>query len=293
MEGNCMATKKAASAKKSKPTAAKKQTTTKVTTVTAASAAPKKPSERLSSKVASVQNKSLISTALIAEFIGTFILAAVALSIQGNAFFMGFALVAIILSFGALSGAHVNPLITIGAWVTRKVSGKRALGYVAAQVLGGMLALVVMTSYANIGGAPDAEAAMMGGQQTLFAVTPISGETDGVWHLFFAELIGAAIFAFAFAAALRMKNEDQLPKALTVGLGLFVALVIAGGAAVFAQAYTVLNPALAVSLQAIEWPVKDIFSILVYIVSPILGGSLGFFLYDLLRGKQVVLEEKL
>ena len=286
-----MATKKAASAKKSKSTTAKKQTTTKVTTVKAAAATPKSSvASSTKSKTLTMQNKSLITTALIAEFIGTFILAAVALSLQGNAFFMGFALVGIVLAIGALSGAHVNPLVTVGAWVTRKISGKRALGYVAAQVLGGMLALVVMTSYANLAGEPDPQAAMMGTQQALFQVTQVNQDTQGIWHLFFAEMIGAIVFAFAFSAALRARH-DKTARALTIGLGFFIALALAGGAAMFAQAYAIINPALALSLQAIEWPVKDIFAILVYIVSPILGGAIGFFLYDLLRGQDTSPED--
>ena len=279
-----MATKKAASAKKSKPTAAKKQTTTKVTTVKAAATTTKS-----SAKTVASSKGQLMTTALVAEFIGTFVLAAVALSIQGNAFFMGFALVAIVLMIGALSGAHVNPITTVGAWVTRKISGKRALGYVVAQALGAMLALVVMTSYANLAQV-DEQAMMMGGQQALFTVTPVTGETESVWYIFFAEMIGAVLFAFAVSAALRMK-KDRAAQAMTVGLGFFVALAIAGGAAVFAQAHAIVNPALALSLQAVEFPVHDIFSIVVYIVAPILGGALGFFLYDLLRGPETSVEE--
>lgn len=270
-----MATKKAASTKKPKTATAKKQTTT-VTTVKAASTTTKRPASNRS-KLASP-----LLGSLVAEFIGTFMLAAIAIAVSGNSLFVGFALVAIVLTIGAMSGAHVNPLITIGAWVTRKISSKRAAGYVVAQVLGAMLALVVMTAYAGLVDTPDPQAAMLGAQQGLFEVAPIHGDNKAVWYVFFAELMGAAIFAFAVSSAMREK-KDRTAQALTVGLGLFAALTIAGAAAALAQAHTVLNPALALSLQAIEWPIKDMFSILVYIISPILGGAIGFFLYDTLN----------
>lgn len=279
-----MATKKATSAKKPK-------TATKVTTVKATSAQPKSTVKSSTKKQSSSRSQSPLTAALVAEFIGTFILAAVALAAQGNPLMLGFSLIAIVLTIGVVSGAHVNPLITAGAWVTRKIGGKRALGYIAAQVLGAMLALVVMTSYANLMGTPDPQALMMGGQQTLTEVKPVTGDKKGVWHLFFAEMIGAVIFALAVSSAIR-ERSNRAAQALTVGFGLLTALTIAGGAAMFAESQSILNPALAFSLQAIEYPIKDIFSILVYIISPILGGAIGFFLYDLLRTQESVNDEE-
>lgn len=284
-----MATKKAASAKKSKATATKKQNTTKVTTVKAPKATTPKvaPSRTSSRKVDLLSGRPSLLGAYIAEFIGTFILAVTALVVQGNALLVGFVLIAIVLTIGVISGSHVNPLITVGAWVTRKISGKRALGYIAAQALGAMLALVVMSAFSNAAPKPDdSQQAMMLGQQTaqLFQVAPITQDTKGVWYIFFAEMLGAGIFGFAVANAIRERRERSA-QAFTVGLGLFAALTVAGGAAAFANASAIVNPALALSMQAIEWPIKDMWGILVYIVAPIIGGALGFFLLDIVRGE--------
>lgn len=284
-----MATKKAASTKKSRTTT-KKQPTTKVTTVKAdAASTPKtvRTAATTTRKRAIMQGKSPLLGAYIAEFIGTFVLATTALIVQGTALLVGFVLVALVLIIGAVSGSHVNPLITIGAWVTRKISGKRALGYVGAQVLGAMLALVAMSAFSGAAPKPDdAQQSMMMMQQApqLFQVESITSETKGVWYVFFAEVLGATIFGFAVSSAMR-ERRDRAAQAFTVGLGLFAALTVAGGAATFASLSAILNPALALSMQAIEWPIKDIWSILVYIIAPILGGVVGFFLYDVIRGQ--------
>lgn len=295
-----MATKKATSAKKSRTTTTKKPVT-KVTTVTADPTTPVRPTK--AAKAAAVttkgrailQGRSPLLGAYIGEFIGTFILATAALIVSGNALLVGFVLVALVLVIGAVSGSHVNPLITVGAWVTRKISGKRALGYIGAQVLGAMLALVVMTAFSSAAPTPDAaEQNMMMMQQTpqLFQIEPVTGETKGLWYVFFAELLGAAIFGFVVSSAMRERRE-RAAQAFTVGLGLFAALTVAGGAASFATLQVVVNPALALSMQALAWPVQDIWSILVYIVAPILGGVAGFFLYDLVRSQNVASDDTL
>jgi aquaporin Z len=295
-----MATKKAASAKKSRTTP-KKQATTKVTTVKADTATTAK--STTAAKTATVttkgrailQGRSPLLGAFIGEFVGTFILATVALIVSGNALLVGFALVALVLVIGAVSGSHVNPLITVGAWVTRKISGKRALGYVGAQILGAMLALVVMTAFSSAAPtADDAQQNMMMMQQTpqLFQMEPITSETKGTWYVFFAEILGAAILGFVVASAMRERRE-RTAQAFTFGLGYFAALTVAGGAASFATLQVIINPALALSMQAIAWPIQDVWSILVYVIAPIVGGVAGFFLYDLVRSQNASSDDTL
>ena len=287
-----MATKKTASAKKSSPTAAK-QTKTKVTTVkaVAADATPKVPSRKLQSK-GLLQGRSVILGAFIAEFIGTFILASVAVHSQGQPLYVGFALIAIVLTVGTLSGSHVNPLVTVGAWATRKITGLRALGYVISQVLGALLAYVVASTYANAAPEVSQQAQMLGQQSVaLFAANPIPDGKE--FYIFFAELLGATIFGLAVSSAIREKR-NRAAQALTVGLGLFVALVISGVAASYIGGSSVLNPAIAFTLQAVSFNSSDwLWPVLIYIVSPLIGGTIGFFLYDVLRGESDGGDDKL
>ncbi|MCA9338994.1 aquaporin, partial [Candidatus Saccharibacteria bacterium] len=114
--------------------------------------ATKKTGAKASSAKSAKDNSIIFRTplgALLGEFIGTFILAAVVISVSGQPIFVLFALIAIVLAVGQLSGSHVNPAITFGAWVTHRITTLRALGYIVAQVLGAMLALVVLQWLVN------------------------------------------------------------------------------------------------------------------------------------------------
>lgn len=270
-----MATKKTASSAK-KSTAKKpapKTTKTNVTTVKAVSAT--KPAKKLSGFRLS---RAPLLAAGIAEFIGTFLLAAVVLAAQGSPLVVGFALVAIVLAVGALSGAHVNPLITVGAWVTRKITGARALVYVVAQVLGAMLALVVLGYF--VGQAPEVSAqAQMYGQTAAELFTAAKLPEGKELAVFAAELTGAIIFGFAVASAMKLK--DRLASATAVGLGLFVALMVSSYAASVISASTVVNPAVAVALQAINF--NSVWPFAIYVFGSLLGGIIGFVLNDVLQ----------
>ncbi|MDB5165859.1 MAG: rane protein of unknown function [Candidatus Saccharibacteria bacterium] len=264
-----MATKKTASSKKSVATT--KAKSNKVTTVKAVSATS---SNRLP-VLGSVKTPQV--SAAVAEFVGTFILAAAVIASQGQPVLVLFALVGAVLAVGAASGAHLNPAITVAAWATRKMTAVRALVYIVAQVLGAMLALVVLNAF--VGQAPDvsSQASMLGqGAQELFKATAIPAGKE--WTLILAELMGAAIFGFAFASA--RKQVTRLSKAFTIGLGFFLALLVAGSAAAAISGMTILNPAVAVALQAIDF--NSVWPVAIYVLATVVGAAGGFVLNDLL-----------
>lgn len=234
--------------------------------------ATKKTGAKASSAKSTKENNIIFRTplgALLAEFIGTFILAAVVISVSGQPIFVLFALIAIVLAIGQLSGSHVNPAITFGAWVTHRITTLRALGYIVAQVLGAMLALVVLQWLVN--GQPG-QVNPLTGQAAAAELFKAEAITEGKeWYAFFAEMLGAGIFGFAVASALREKKE-RMAAAFTVGGGLFLGLIIAGSAAI-------LNPAVAVALQAISW---DTWPLAVYFFAPLVGAAAGFIVYQVL-----------
>lgn len=240
--------------------------------------------------------KSPLMSSSIAEFIGTFILASVIVLSRGEPIYVSFSLVALVMFLGLLSGAHLNPLVTVGAWATRKIKGARAIAYVIAQLLGAMVALVAMSAFVDAAPAPDPNAAMYGGAATaasLFSVVDLSTLSDKHIYVFFAELLGAAIFGVAFASVLREKT-DRVTAGLTVGFGFMLALVVASTAASYVGANVILNPAAALTLNAVDWAniQTQLWPFLVYIVSPILGGVIGFFVYDTLRAESEFVGEE-
>ena len=84
-----------------------------------------------------------------AEFFGTFVLvfagvgsAVLAGSVIGNvgvSIAFGLALLAMVYTIGPISGCHINPAVTLGVLMRKKISGKDAAMYVIAQCLGGIV----------------------------------------------------------------------------------------------------------------------------------------------------------
>lgn len=274
-EGSHMATKKAGTTVK-KTTRSKSQSAkSNVTAVKAVSS-----SRSVSVKRFGLNDKkTAFAAALIGEFIGVFLLTGSYLVTKGEPLYMGFTLITLVLIVGTLSGAHLNPLVSIGAWVTRKLSHVNTLGYVIAQLLGAGAAYVVLAAFVGAYHANPASAGVVGqAGPAVFKVAALTSSSH--WYVFFAELLGAAIFAFAFAGVYRHKTEDRVVRALTIGFGLFVAMLVAGVAVSYASANIVLNPAIALAAGAVDWSSVDWFAVAAYIVAPLVGGVVGFALRD-------------
>lgn len=211
--------------------------------------------------------KKAYLAALVAELLGTGTLTMMALAISRylsknaeladlrlgipSQFFIaataGLTFSAIVLLFWRVSGAHANPAVTIGLWTIRKVSTLRALGYIAAQILGAVLALLLHRY-------------LIQSKVDLPAIKPD-------WHVFWAELIGTALFTLAFAAAI-FEQYKGLRRAATIGLALFIGIMVAAFAS-----NGLLNPA--VALGGRSWGRA-------YIFGPIIGSVIGMNLYALL-----------
>jgi glycerol uptake facilitator-like aquaporin len=92
--------------------------------------------------------EALGTALLVAAVIGSGIMAQRlagdrAVALLANTIATGGALVAILLSFGPISGAHLNPAVTVMLAVMRLVPGWLAIGYVVAQIAGGIAGAVV------------------------------------------------------------------------------------------------------------------------------------------------------
>lgn len=114
------------------------------TTVVKKAAKERKPKASLVDNLADIN-----PTAMLAELFGTFVFAAAVLRLATNNNFGAIAIslvfAVLVIVFGAISGAHLNPAITIAAWVNRKINGAKAFAYIVAQVVGASLAVLVVS----------------------------------------------------------------------------------------------------------------------------------------------------
>ncbi|MDB5160247.1 MAG: rane protein of unknown function [Candidatus Saccharibacteria bacterium] len=276
-----MATKKAATITKKAP--AKKSAAAKTTRTTVSTAPVAAASSSLGDHIQTSLRSLPLWRALGAELVGTFLFAGVVIAGQGQPIFVLFGLAGIVLLFGAISGSHVNPAITIGALVTRRIGWLRAVGYVIAQLLGAALAYVVLSGFISGADAVTAQAQAYG--QTapaLYAAADVSKLAGKEWFIFFAELTGTAILGLAIANVSR--SRDNVARALTAGFGIFIALMIAVSAASYVGATAIINPAVAIALHAYSW--ANVWPFAIYAIAPAIGGIVGFVIYDLVRGKE-------
>lgn len=205
---------------------------------------------------------------LMAEFLGTAILTAVILAVSksnlGVTYFVsltaGLALAVSMLVFAPISGAHLNPAITIGLWTARRIKALPALTYIAAQLFGGYAAYLLFTYLVDT---------------TLVA----AGEYDS--RILVAEAAGAFVLSLAWAAAVYNKLASG-KTAFVVGAAFTVGMVVASVASV--QAVSMLNPAVALGMRSWVWGT--------YVLGPILGAVIGFNLYALLFAPAKALLER-
>lgn len=93
--------------------------------------------------------EALGTALLLATVVGSGIMAAklaggnTAIALLGNTIPTGAMLVVLISTLGPVSGAHFNPLVTLAAWFDGALKPREAMGYVAAQVGGAVLGVVV------------------------------------------------------------------------------------------------------------------------------------------------------
>lgn len=192
---------------------------------------------------------------LVAEFLGTAILAMVAMGAAKYFNFtapwyvglaVGVTLAALVGVIGKVSGAHVNPAITLGLWTLRQIPGTTALAYIAVQLLGGLTAFAFMEYATNT--------------EILNTGTSV---IDG--RVFLAEMVGTAVFAFGVSAVVLQKIEG-MQAAFTIGASLFIGVLIAS---VVAPGF--LNPAVALANNAFDRTT---------VIAPLIGSVLGMNIYS-------------
>jgi MIP family channel proteins len=185
----------------------------------------------------------------------------------------GVALLVAVYSIGHISGAHINPAVTIASWATKRIEPRRVAPYIIAQLVGATIAgLVQLALWSSSSGTYDVAKATFLGD-----TTPGSGFTVGAALL--AEVVATAILVFTIFGATD-KKADQSWAGVAIGLVLAASIWMFGpisGAS--------LNPARTwgPTLASAAFSLTPFATLWIYIVGPIFGGLLGGFLYEVVR----------
>jgi aquaporin Z len=200
---------------------------------------------------------------LVAEFFGTFCLVFAgtgaivvdtlsggAVSHVGVALSFGLIVLAMIYTIGDISGAHINPAVTIGFFAARRFDGKCVVPYVASQCTGAFAASLVL--------------------RFLFPQSPTLGATapaGSTMQSFVLEVILTALLMFVVLSVSTGAREKGITAGIAVGAVIGLEALFAGpicGASM--NPARSLAPALVGGNSAALW---------IYLVAPILGALLA------------------
>ncbi|WP_242902385.1 MIP/aquaporin family protein [Actinomadura terrae] len=190
-----------------------------------------------------------------------------------------------------ISGAHLNPAVTLSLAVFREFPWRKVAPYAAAQTLGAFVAaLIVRWNYSEVLAKADPGHTIK--TQGVFSTLPGNGSLPvGTWGAFRDQVIGTAILLFVIKAVTDVRNAPPLANLAPFIIGL---LVVAIGMAFGTDAGYAINPArdfgprLASYLTGYGTAWRDQNGDLYFwvpIVGPLVGGVLGAGLYKILIGR--------
>lgn len=213
----------------------------------------------------------------VAELIGTAVLvfvgcaaivaggfgAALPIGMLGIGIAFGMAVTAMAYTIGPISGAHINPAVTAAVWAAGRMSDRDAIGYVIAQLIGGIVGAAVL--YIILSGR---NAGYNVGTQGLGAN---GWQAYAVWAVIITEFVATLIFTLVILAVTGPKGATPIA-GLVIGLTLMImhfAFIPVSGASL--NGARSLGPAVFVGGNALA-------QVWLYLVVPTLGGLLAGWL---------------
>ena len=176
----------------------------------------------------------------------------------------GLSVMSVVYVFGSVSGAHINPAVSIAFWLNKKLMTKDLIPYIFFQILGGVLASML-----------------------LFFLLPESktmGETlvnNEDWKVvFIVEFIITFILMFVILQVSDKSKKLEVFSGIAIGGVVAFAAIIVGpisGAS--------MNPARSISPALL---INDLSYLWIYIISPILGAIFSVFVYKTIQTRKIL-----
>ena len=219
-----------------------------------------------------------MSKSFIAEVIGTAILvlfgcgAAVLMGAQigmlGIALAFGLSIVAAAYGIGPISGAHLNPAVSLGAFVAGRMTGPTLAGYVVAQVIGAVIGAGLV--YLIASGQAGYDIAVNGLGQNGYGAGYLGEYSLG------SALVFEAVMTFVFVTVILGATQEGAPGAMA---GLAIGLTLTGIHLVGINVTGVsVNPARSFG-PALFVGGKAMADLWVFIAAPLAGGAVAGLLH--------------
>jgi aquaporin Z len=218
----------------------------------------------------------------LAELIGTFVLvfggcgsavlAGDKIGFAGVSLAFGLSLLAMVYAIGPISGCHINPAVTVGLLLSKKMEvPKYAIGYIVAQILGAILGAGLLLLIANgISGGYDLGASASG-----LAANGYGDHSPGGYNLvaaFLTEVILTFFLVFTVLGATDLKAPVGFAG---IPIGLVLALIHLVGIPV---TNTSVNPARSIGPAIFTggWALGQLW---LFIIAPLIGAAIAAVVY--------------
>lgn len=201
----------------------------------------------------------------VAEFIGTFVLVLMSCGVAvvtdanvvATSLAFGLSIVAMAYSIGNVSGCHVNPAVSFGMLIAKKMGFKDFVGYVIAQVLGAIAGAAVLGVLLGSFKALGADG--FGGAGQL---------ATNAWLAILVEVILTFVFVLTILGV-TSKAENAKVAGLVIGLTLVLVHLLG-----IAFTGTSVNPARSLGPALLQGG-EALKQVWVFIIAPLVGGCLA------------------
>jgi aquaporin Z len=214
-----------------------------------------------------------------AEFIGTFVLvfagcgsavlAGDKIGFAGVSLAFGLSLLAMVYTIGHVSGCHINPAVTLGLFISKKMERRYLLGYWIAQILGAIIAAACLLAIAK--GTPNGyDPATMG-----FAANGYGAHSPGQYGLA-AAILTEVILTFFLVLTVIGATDLKAPVGFAgIPIGFVLVLIHLVGIPV---TNTSVNPARSIgpALFVGGWALQQLW---VFVLAPLVGSVLAAAVY--------------
>jgi aquaporin Z len=214
-----------------------------------------------------------------AEFLGTFVLvfascgsavlAGDKIGYLGVSLAFGLSLLAMVYAIGPISGCHINPAVTIGILLSKKMDKKYAGGYILSQILGAIVAAGVLLLIVK--GAPGGYDPSVAG----FAANGYGDHSPGHYSLFSAILVEIVLTFFLVFTVLGATDIRAPVGFAGIAIGFVLTLIHLVGIPV---TNTSVNPARSIgpAIFVGGWALSQLW---VFIVAPVIGAAIAAAVY--------------
>ena len=190
-------------------------------------------------------------------------------SVVGTAMAFGLAVVAIAYTIGGISGCHINPAITLGCFLSKRISAKDCGMYMLFQVIGAFIGSAIL--FLLVGNVEGMEG------------TGANNLQDGVntWGGLLAEIFFTCVFVLVVLGATAKTNGATNNFAgLAIGLSLVLVHLVC-----IRYTGTSVNPARSIAPAVFEGG-DALLNLWIFIVGPFVGAILAAVIWKVIEPKE-------